>query len=475
MQALKPLTSYSAPSNTLITPSSVPTQLPPENLWQTITTQYSISQQQHPRIQQELLWLQQHPTFLSTTQYNAQLYMQYVYAEIQKRQFPSELTLLPIIESTYNPFAYSSGKASGLWQIMSATGKELGLTQNWWFDGRRDIQHSTQAALRYLGQLNKRYKGDWLLTLAAYNAGYGTVNRAIHRNKKQHRPTDFWSLDLPKETQRYVPKLLALAKHLQNTLKHMTPINNEPFFTEIPLDQPIDFALASSLSNEHIDLLYHLNAGHKRWLTAFNTPHSILLPVRARKTFMTELAKHKKPDLVTFKRHIIQRGDTLSSIASKYQTHVQMIQASNSLPNARLRINQTLRIPIPNQPPNFYALSDNERHKPGAKQARRMIYTIRSGDSLWKIARRHQVNVKSLLAWNNLHNTHLIKPGRKLVIWPARLKHRQPVDYTVRKGDSLARISKKFRVPITSLRRWNTLRKGKTLYPGQQLRVYLKI
>ncbi|MBT8135057.1 MAG: transglycosylase SLT domain-containing protein, partial [Gammaproteobacteria bacterium] len=165
---------------------------------------------EHKSLQDEIDWLARHPEYMQRVMRRADPFIYYILEEAEKRDLPTELVLLPIVESAYQPFAYSHGRAAGIWQFIPSTGKYYGLKQNWWYDGRRDIYASTQAALNYLESLNKQFKGDWMLALAAYNSGSGTVQRAIRRNKKQNKPTDFWHLKLPKETRAYVPKLLAL-------------------------------------------------------------------------------------------------------------------------------------------------------------------------------------------------------------------------------------------------------------------------
>ena len=193
-------------------------EFPTHSIWPRIRDGFAIDTHlDHPWVQSELAWYSKHPEYLFRTMTRAEPFLHYILEEAEKRDMPTELVLLPIVESAYQPFAYSHGRAAGIWQFIPSTGKLYGLEQNWWYDGRRDIYASTQAALNYLQNLNKLFKGDWTLALAAYNSGSGTVQRAIRKNKKKGKPTDFWHLKLPKETRAYVPKLMALKELVENS------------------------------------------------------------------------------------------------------------------------------------------------------------------------------------------------------------------------------------------------------------------
>ena len=209
------------------------------DLWNRIRAGFQLEDMDHPRIQRELNWYARHPEYMERVAERAQPYLHFIVEEFEKANIPSEIILLPIVESAFQPFAYSHGRAAGIWQFIPGTGRRFGLEQNWWYDGRRDVYASTMAAIKYLTSLNKQFDGDWMLALAAYNSGSGTVKRAIRRNKRQGKPTDFFSLHLPKETRAYAPKLMALKKLIANPEKYdmtIPSIPDEPYLARVKLE-----------------------------------------------------------------------------------------------------------------------------------------------------------------------------------------------------------------------------------------------
>ena len=192
-----------------------------DDLWQRIIASYGLNHDiDNKRVQAQLNWYKKHQGYMDRIASRGERYMFYIAEQIDVRGIPGELALLPIVESAFDPFAYSHGRASGVWQFIPSTGRDFGLHQDWWQDGRRDIRASTQAALSYLEALQREFKGDWLLALAAYNTGAGNVRKAIRKNKKKGLPTDFWSLKLPRETRDYVPKLIALSQLIKYPENH---------------------------------------------------------------------------------------------------------------------------------------------------------------------------------------------------------------------------------------------------------------
>ncbi|MCW8831561.1 MAG: transglycosylase SLT domain-containing protein, partial [Gammaproteobacteria bacterium] len=220
---------------------------PLETVWQHVRAGFKLEAHTDKKLMQsELAWYAGHKGYIQRVMERSDPFLHYILSEAEKRNLPTELVLLPIVESAFQPFAYSHGRAAGLWQFIPATGRLYGLKQNWWYDGRRDIYASTQAALKYLTNLNKLFKDDWLLALAAYNSGSGTVQRAIRKNKKRGKPTDFWNLDLPRETRSYVPKLLALKELITHPQKYdisLRCIPHVPGFKRIDVGSQIDLAL----------------------------------------------------------------------------------------------------------------------------------------------------------------------------------------------------------------------------------------
>ena len=232
------------------------------------------------RLQQELDWYARHPAYLERVMRRAEPFLHYILEETEKRDLPTELVLLPVVESAFQPFAYSHGRASGIWQFIPSTGKLYGLEQNWWYDGRRDIYESTQAALNYLVNLNKLFDGNWTHALAAYNSGPGNVRKAIRKNNKRGRPTDFWNLSLPKETRMYVPKLLALKHIMMNPHDFQISllcIPDSPGFQRVDAGSQIDLALAADLAGIDIQTLYRYNPAFNQWATPPSGPHAMIM------------------------------------------------------------------------------------------------------------------------------------------------------------------------------------------------------
>ena len=232
---------------------------PTFSIWPRVRAGFQLSSDvNQPSLQKHVSWFARHPEYIQRVMSRADPFLYYILEEAEKRNLPTELVLLPIVESAYQPFAYSHGRAAGIWQFIPSTGKLYGLKQNWWYDGRRDIYASTQAALNYLENLNKLFKGDWMLALAAYNSGSGTVQRAVKRNRKLKRATDFWHLKLPKETRAYVPKLLALKEIITNPEKYSVSlrcISDAPGFKQVKTTAQIDLALAAELAEIDLETL----------------------------------------------------------------------------------------------------------------------------------------------------------------------------------------------------------------------------
>jgi soluble lytic murein transglycosylase-like protein len=233
-----------------------------------------------------------YPASLRKIARNATPYLYHIVEEVEKRGMPLEIALLPAIESLYQPIARSHKSAVGIWQFMSATGGEYGLVQNSWYDGRRDIIKSTTAALDYLQKLHQSFDDDWLLALAAYNTGPGNVRKAIKRNRRQGKSTDFWSLKLPRETREYVPKLLGLSDIIANYQFYgleLQAIANQPYFERVNVGRQIDLYLAARLAGLSLSAFKHLNPGYKRKETSPTGPHYIVLPVEKVQLFKQRL------------------------------------------------------------------------------------------------------------------------------------------------------------------------------------------
>lgn len=444
----------------------------------------------------KLAWFARNQAYLDRVSGRAEPYLYYIVEELEKRNMPLDLALLPIIESAYNPFAYSRSRASGIWQFIPGTGRIYGLKQNWWYDGRRDIVAATGAALNYLQKLHQEFNGDWLLALAAYNSGEGNVSKAIKRNKKAGKPTDFFSLRLPRETRGYVPSLLAVAEIVSNPGKYkitLKPITNIRYFKQVDINGQIDLATAGELSELSIEELYTLNPGFNRWATDPEGPHRLLIPVDKVTAFENKLATLSFDDRIKWQQHKIKKGESLGLIATKYRTDVSTLKQVNRLRSNTIRAGHSLLIPTAQKPLKHYSLSLDSRRYKGLKRSgdgQRYVYTIKRGDNLWDIGRHYGISVKQLCAWNGLSSRSILRPGKKLEIWveeetdkTAKVVHvvsnktsdgnPQLVSYTVLDGDSLWLISQRFGVSIKQIKKWNNLAKNRYIKPGQVLDIYL--
>ncbi len=296
----------------------------------------------NPRIERQRLWFLSNQSFLEQSSARGSLYMHYVVERLEERNMPLELALLPVIESAYNPFALSRSNAAGLWQFIPATGQHFNLRQTNFYDGRRDITASTNAALTYLERLHDMFNGDWMLALAAYNAGEGTVSRAIERNEKLGLPTDYWNLPLPQETQDYVPKLLALSQIVMAPDSYgisLNPINNEPYFQAVRVKRGIDLSSVAALANLDEDELYQLNPAYKRRVT-MDGPQQLLVPME-KAAFLTASLDTLKPKEVTaWQQYRVRSGDSLHSIANRYRITVAELKSANRLSSNQKRRRQ---------------------------------------------------------------------------------------------------------------------------------------
>lgn len=457
-----------------------------EDLWQRIQLQLTFNVPQTRPIVEQRNFYSQHQSYLDRVANRAQPFLYYIVQELEKRNMPLELALLPIVESAFDPFAYSHARASGMWQFMPATGTRFGLKQNFWYDGRRDVIESTRAALDYLQYLYNTLEHDWLNAIAAYNAGEGRIGRAIRANKKRRLPTDFWSLDLPAETTVYVPKLLALVDILKRPDDFDIVwkfIANEPKIAVVPTDGQIDLAIAADLAELSVAELQALNPGFNQWATDPDGPHHLVLPLAKADNFTRLLAQTPASDRLQWQSYTVSSGDTLGKIASQYKTSVDAIIRLNKLSGNTIRIGQQLLIPMSAKAADKYELSQLNRIAKAQGRSGGSIktdYIVKTGDTLWDISREHKVTVTELAKWNGMVQRDPLKPGQKLVIWHDSASNpstaiTRTVRYKVRKGDSLARIAQRFSVSVDEIVKWNNINTERYLQPGQQLKLIVAV
>jgi membrane-bound lytic murein transglycosylase D len=476
--------------------------LPPTNdLWQRIRDGYGMANLDSPYTATHEAWYAARPEYVQRMVSRSQLYLYHVVEEVQKRGMPTEIALLPMVESAFNPEAYSRSKASGIWQFIPSTGKHFGLKQDWWADNRRDVMAATDAALTYLNKLHVMF-GTWELALAAYNAGEGTVQHAIDVNRRKGLPTDYQSLNLPEETREYVPKLQAVKNIISNPQQYgldIKTIANQPYFTQVAVPHRIDVSLAARLAGVSMEEFSQLNPAHRRpVLMGESGKQSILLPIDKQDTFETNLANYNRP-LVSWQTLYARRGERLSSVAKRYGVSIALLQESNDISaHKRLQSDQPLLIPASygnqavadagNQGTNNAA---NSTEKPGLEQkstekSTAKSYVVKKGDTVISIAKNHGISTRQLLAFNHL-KTSKLHNGQVLTInqtvtgkiarnsTPGKLtKSAGRLDktrYIVKRGETLASIARKFNVATGDLQRWNKIT-GSHIIPGHTLTIY---
>lgn len=447
------------------------------DIWYVLRQSFRLrDQSHHPEVMAQIAYLKAHPAYFTAFAKNSQRYLYFILESIKAERLPGEIALLPMIESNYNPFAYSHAGAAGLWQLMPGTGSGLGVKQDWWYDGRRGILNSTRAAISYLSYLNRFFDGNWILTFAAYDSGEGTVQRAIQDNIKHNRQTDFWSLPLPRETQAYLPRLLALAsiiKYPKYFGVSLPYAKYEPAFQEIEVGSQIDLTHAAKLAHMSYRELLKFNPGHNRWATAPSKTQTLLIPIEKVDTFQENLMKVPRNELISWSRHKVIEGETLGHIAVKEKSSINLIKEINHLKTNQIKSGQTLLIPATsNLPSDRIAIAKKDRplsinQHMGPHQ---VIHIVQKEDTLHSLTQKYHVKESEILFWNQLNANTSLKLGDKITIWQ---KKPLPFIYRVRKGDSISRIAHRFHIKQADLKRWNPkLYSNSRLTINQRLIVY---
>ena len=459
-----------------------------DDLFDRMRAGFALQEVQEPAIDEQLQWFVHNPDYLERTFQRAQRYLYHIVTEVEARGMPMEFALLPVVESAYEPFAYSKSRAAGLWQFIPSTGRRFGLKQDWWYDGRRDVIESTRAALDYFQALHDQF-GDWLLAIAAYNVGEATVQRAVDYNKAHGLPTDFWHLKLPAETRAYVPKLLALKRLMAEPERYgleFAPIPNEPYFAVIDIGSQIDLKVAAKLADTSYDELVELNPGFNRWATDPDGPNRLLVPIDAADAFEAGLKTLTPEDRMHYLVHEVGPHETLPRLAKQYDTSVAVIEKLNGLKVARLRQGETLKIPqasadLPQRVLVAAARVDRPEHLYGRYAGGRIVYRVRRGETLGLIARRHRIPVKTLARLNHLGPSDTIIAGQRIVIervaerrYRGETAHRsRRVLYRVHRGDTVYGIARQFQVSVKQVKNWNGLNQHHKIRPGQRLVLYI--
>jgi len=440
----------------------------------------------NPLVNEQILWFQKNQAYLNRVLERAEPYLFHIVNSLEQRNMPLDLAFLPIVESAFDPFAYSSSRASGLWQITPTTADHLDLKLNWWVDERRDIIKGTNAALNYLEELYLRLDNDWLLALAGYNAGGTTIQNAVTRN---NMPYDFWSIRpyIHEETQNYVPRLLALSiifRYPDLFGIELPDIENTAYFYEFPSSTQIDIAILSSALDLEIEDVYLLNPGLNRWATEPNAEQTLLIPIE-KEGIIEQILEESNLNAMIWDRYEIQLGDTLSELASQFGTTVEVIELANQTNNSLIIAGDQLLIPVPSQNFNAYALSADARRFENSNRflsQTHVIHHVINGDTLYSISQRYAIRINEIASWNALNANDSLTIGQELIIITENIiaptmaiSLDRRVRYTVRSGDSLSVIANRFRVNVSDVVSLNQIALTDYLQPGQSLLIEVGI
>ncbi|MCC6374594.1 MAG: LysM peptidoglycan-binding domain-containing protein [Moraxellaceae bacterium] len=500
------------------------------DIWARTRAGFKLDAVDNERIAQQRAWFSKRQDYLDRMTARASHYLYHTVTEAEKMGVPTELALLPIIESSYDPFATSPAQAAGLWQFIPGTGKMFGLRQTWWYDGRRDILESTRAAYKFLTQLYNQF-GSWELALAAYNWGPGNVQKAINRNLAAGLATDYWSLSMPAETMAYVPRFLAVAQVVKDPTAfgvHLNPILNKAHFRETYAKNQVDLASVAKIAGLTTKQLYQLNPGYMRWATNPDGPHRVLVPAKTANIFEEQLAALPAPDryITVSKRYVVKKGDSLYRIAAKFNTTPAALKRLNGKLISKkgyVAVGKSLIVSHAKQLVSGESVDVEQVANPAAERVAQLektekpsrqdtakndnqtkkFHKVRAGESLFAIAKKYDVSIKDLADWNNLKAKSSIQTGTKLVVLveeadvvdsprsskksknksskvanqqsdsPKKNKKERMkrISYEVKRGDTLYSISQRYNVSISQIKTWN--KTSNNLKPGQDLVIFL--
>jgi membrane-bound lytic murein transglycosylase D len=464
------------------------------DLFDRIRAGFKLPDSDHAAVDRELEWYAGNPDYLGRAFSRADLYLYHIVTELEARGMPLELALLPVVESAFEPYAYSKSSASGLWQFIPGTGSRYNLKQDWWYDGRRDVMESTRAALDYLQALNSEFNGDWLLAIAAYNCGEMNVEHAIARNQAAGLPTDFWNLKLPAETRAYVPKLLAMGRVVAHPERYGLSFNkipNQPYFAKVDTKGQISMHVAAEIAGLTEAELYELNPAFHRWATDPNGPYALLVPADTAEAFRTSVIQLTDEQRLNVKEYAVHKGDTMNLVARRFRTTPQELRELNDLPaKGGLTVGSALKVPsesnlLPAKALRAAALVDGREHRSRRERSR---VVVRRGETLWAIARKHGVDVNALALMNGMQPNTVLRTGQRLRLGTSAGSANISVDdeeagrtsgiaaatdshqltHIVRAGDTLFHVAQEYHASVAQVASWNRLSKTK-LVPGQKL------
>ncbi len=468
-----------------------------DNIWDTLRQEFTLPHyEDNPKVQEQIDWIMNNQDFLYRSASRAAPYLYYILQQVHKRRLPAEVALLPIFESSFNPFASSPVGAAGIWQMMPDTASGYGIKQNWWYDGRRDVVISTQAALNYLAYLGNFFDGNWLYAIAAYDTGEGNLLSAIKKNIRYGESTDFWNLPVAQETKDYIPKLLALAtviSHPERYPVELPYVRNAPYLAQVDIGTQIDLKHAATLAGLSFKELKQFNPGYNRGTTDPNGPYKLTLPIENVVRFTENLEMSPQYKDSSWMRYKVKSGETLTSIAKKFDTSPSQLKKFNTI-FSRKKLKPGASIAVPQSSdtddgqyaantPSKTVTKINTRLKQNYNgrytlQPGDTLYMVRNGDDLNKVARRFHITTDMLKQANNISASKRLPVGEQLII-PT---HTETADetgprpqltpgdtlYMVRKGDTIEKIAKKYHITPSTLR-LNNLMASNDVKEGDQI------
>ena len=385
------------------------------DLWQRLRSGFRLSnlEEDPGRVEKFAKWYASHPKYFDRLAERAYWFLPYVLDAVEQRGIPAEVAVLPAIESAFRPDVTSRSRAAGMWQFIGATGRRFGLRQDWWMDARRDLAQSTRAALDYLEYLVAEFDGDWEFALAAYNAGEGNISRAIKRNKANNKPTTYSHLELRRETSEYLPRLFAVRNVLLDPAKYgitLPPLENKSSIKIIDLKHQTDISVAASFLTLSRKQLHFLNLGYKRGITPPNGPHTLVVPIDEADQLVASLSTLSPTERMQWAHHKVRKGEYLGKIAVQHGVTVQSIQRANDMRSVLIHPGQELKIPLSTGAFQFAGPALRSSENSTRK------HLVSRGDTLWKISRKYRVDLDKILRWNQLSRKATIHPGQSIIV-----------------------------------------------------------
>jgi membrane-bound lytic murein transglycosylase D len=413
---------------------------PADDLWERIRGGFAMPDLAGPLVGVRERWYAGQPEYLARMVERSKLYLYYIVEEVQRRGMPTEIALLPMVESAFNPMAYSRSHASGLWQFIPSTGKNYKLSQNWWSDSRRDVIASTNAALDYLQFLYKLH-GDWQLALASYNWGENGVKRAVERNRAKGLPTDYQSLKMPAETRGYLPKLQALKNIIARPVMfgiNLELVPNQPYFATVPTPEDIDVRLAAQLAEMPVEDLIALNPALNRPIISGPYTQTLVLPADRMDTFQRNIEAYDRP-LTSWQPYKLKAGDTLDKLAAKHGIALSKLKLANGI-TSRTKVGPGFEMLLPVKGSGAAAEplpAVFRQPAPAPRRGGAGVYVVRKGDTLYGISRRFRVSADNLLRWNHIG---VLTTGQRLYIYRNSPAKTRPASVKISEGQPKAEV-----------------------------------